>query len=470
MEPDTDSILLFFTLVVFPSIEVILAMVGIIILLMASALISGSEVAYFSLSPNDVEKLSQEASLSNKRILKLKEQPRSLLATILISNNFINIAIVIISDYVLNNILPSSQFTSWSQNIIPYLQKIPLFANATALQLADIISFIITVIGVTFILVLFGEVAPKVYAKLNNIQLARFMSLPLIVLGNVLSPFNNILVSWTKIIERRLVRSTQNGALASREDIDEAIELAVNTDADTEQEVDILKRIVKFGEVSAKQIMRSRVDVIAIDFRIDYKELIKIVKENGYSRLPVYDNDFDNVTGILYVKDLLGHLNAPSDFEWQQLIRTDVLYVPEAKKIDDLLREFQSQRKHMAIVVDEYGGSSGIVTLEDIMEEVIGDIKDEFDDHEEVEYKKIDDFNYLFEGKTLLNDVCRVMGLDTNTFDEVKGEADSLAGLVLEFLGHLPKQDKEITYNQFKFKIVSVSKRRIIQILITLPK
>jgi CBS domain containing-hemolysin-like protein len=216
--------------------------------------------------------------------------------------------------------------------------------------------------------------------------------------------------------------------------------------------------------------MRSRVDVVAFDFRMDYKELLEIIKEAGYSRIPVYENDFDNVTGILYVKDLLGHLDEPADFEWQELIRPDVYYVPEAKKINDLLKEFQVQRLHMAIVVDEYGGSSGIVTLEDIMEEVIGEIKDEFDDEIEVVYKKIDDFNYLFEGKTLLNDVCRIIGIDTNTFDEVKGEADSLAGLILEIKGFMPKTDAEITQGPYRFKVVTVSKRRIEQILLTLPK
>ena len=470
MEPDADSILVLYALLAIPPPEVILAFIGILLLLVGSALISGSEVAYFSLSPNDLEKLNQDNSLSSKRILVLKEKPRKLLGTILICNNFINIAIVIISDFLLKIILPNTQFEVWGKQMLPVLQSVPLLGDISASQIANLFSFIITVVGVTFALVLFGEVAPKVYAKLNNIQLARFMSLPLNILNNLLHPFTRILVNWTNVIERRLVRTTQNGAVARREDIDEAIELAVNTESDTDQEVDILKRIVKFGEVSAKQIMRSRVDVVAVDFRINYQELLKVVRENGYSRLPVYDTDFDNVTGILYVKDLLGYLNDPPSFEWQQLIRANVLYVPESKKIDDLLREFQSQRTHMAIVVDEYGGSSGIVTLEDIMEEVIGDIKDEFDDEVEVDYKKIDDFNYLFEGKTMLNDVCRVMGLDTNTFDEVKGQADSVAGLILELLGQLPKEDTELVYNQFRFKIVSVSRRRIIQILITLPK
>ena len=431
---------------------------------------SGSEVAFFSLSHNDFEKLENENKNSSKRILLLKDRPRSLLATILICNNFVNIAIVIISDFVIKNILPDTQFKIWATNAKSVLDFIPFFADTSIEGLAGNFRFLITVVGVTFLLVLFGEVAPKVYANLNNIRLARITSGPLLIFMRILSPITKILVAWTNIIEKRLAKTTQSGTIASRADIDEAIELTVNKDEDTEQEVDILKSIVKFGDVAVKQIMRSRVDVIAIDFRISYKELLKVVKESGYSRIPVYDNDFDNVTGILYVKDLLVHLDEPASFEWQEIIRTNIMYVPEAKKIDALLKDFQTQRMHMAIVVDEYGGSSGIVTLEDIMEEIIGDIKDEFDDDDEVDFKKIDAYNYVFEGKSLLNDVCRIIGWDTTTFDEVKGEADSLAGLILELIGQMPKKDMEITYNQFKFKIVSVSKRRIVQILITLPK
>ena len=467
MEPDAESFLLLILLIGIPSAKVLLGIFAIILLLFASGMISGSEVAYFSLSYNDIEVLEQENKASSKRIVLLKDRPRTLLATILICNNFINIAIVIVSDFVLKNILPETLFEAWAKNII---QSSNLFSNYAPEKLANNFSFLITVVGVTFLLVLFGEVAPKVYANLNNIRLARITSGPLLFLMRVLNPLSSILVSWTNIIEKRLAKATQSGAIASREEIDEAIELTVANDEDTEQEIDILKSIVKFGDVSVKQIMRSRVDVKAVDFRIDFTDLLKVVKESGYSRIPVYDNDFDNVTGILYAKDLLGYLHEAATFEWQELIRTNVMYVPEAKKIDALLKEFQTRRMHMAIVVDEYGGSSGIVTLEDIMEEIIGDIKDEFDDDDEVDYKKIDDFNYVFEGKSLLNDVCRIIGWDTTTFDEVKGESDSIAGLILELIGQMPQKDMEISYNQFRFKIVSVSKRRIVQILVTLPK
>lgn len=471
METEPDSQLYFLSIFLSSTStltpEVLLGGFLILFLLLCSALISGSEVAFFSLSPNDFEKLSQENSLASKRILTLKDHPRYLLATILISNNFINIAIVILSDFVLNKIFPQALFEGWASGMIPFLGLEELI---TAAQLGRAMSFLITVVGVTFLLVLFGEVTPKVYAKLNNIRLAKFMANPLRILMRIFNGPSKLLVQSSNFIEKRLEGTAQQVSRTSKEEIDEAIELTVNSEEDTEQEINLLKRIVKFSEVSVKQVMRSRVDVVAIDFRISYPELLVVIKESGFSRIPVYDNDFDNVTGILYVKDLLGHLNEDDNFEWQQLIRTNVLYVPEAKKIQDLLKEFQKKHLHLAVVVDEYGGSSGIVTLEDILEEVIGDIKDEFDDEIEVVYKKVDDFNFLFEGKTLLNDVCRILGIDTNTFDAVKGDADSLAGLVLELIGQIPKQDLEIIYNPFRFKIVSVNKRRIEQILVTLPK
>ena len=471
LEPEPDHPVYSFSpvilLLISPSLEIFLGISGIILLLIGSALISGSEVAFFSLSPNDMDQLRQENRPNNRRIITLKDQPRRLLATILICNNFINIAIVILSEFVLMKTIPDETFRQWAV-FVTGLWGAPEPEQVT--YWSWLISFLITVVGVTFLLVLFGEVAPKVYAKINNLRLARFMASPLSFLQRLLTPFSMALVNTTHIIERKLAHSAPGSSTTSREDIDEAIELTVSQEKDAAQDVDILKSIVKFGEVTVKQIMSSRVDVVAVDFRIDYQELLQVVRTSGYSRIPVYDNDFDHVTGILYVKDLLGHLNESKNFEWQQLIRTEVYYVPEAKKINDLLKEFQQEHLHLAVVVDEYGGSSGIVTLEDIMEEVIGEIKDEFDDEVEVIFKKIDDFNYLFEGKTLLNDVCRIVGIDTNSFDEAKGEADSLAGLILELSGLIPKADAVILYNQFRFKIVSVSRRRIEQILFTLPK
>ena len=472
MESEPDPLLgifFFFSLLAFPSTGVILASILVIVLLFCSALISSSEVAFFSLTPNDLKHLEQENSPRSNKIVLLKEKPRKLLATILICNNFINIAIVIISDFVIKKLLPEELCLGWAKQLIDTFGLNNYFSNES---LASSINFTIAVIGVTFLLVLFGEVAPKVYAKINNIQLATFMSPILETLIRIFSPMSNILVNGTNWIEKKLAKYSQQGSLTSLEEIGEAIELTVGNEDNNEadQETDILKSIVKFGDVSVKQIMRSRVDVISIDFRINYVELLKLVRVSGFSRLPVFDEDFDNVMGILYVKDLLEHLEMGEDFEWQELIRTDVLYVPEAKKINDLLKEFQSARLHMAIVVDEYGGSSGIVTLEDILEEVIGEIRDEFDEEAEVEFEKLDDFNFIFEGKTLLNDVCRVIGIETGSFDEVKGDSDSLAGLILEMVGEIPAKGTELEYNQYLFKIVSVNKRRIEEIKIRLPQ
>ena len=453
-----------FLLADFPFWEVSGASLLVVILLLCSALISGSEVAFFSLSPNDIEDLKQDSSKSSARILKLKEMPRTLLATILISNNFINIGIVILSTYALNKVIPPELLTAWAKPI-----DLWGWVSFSAEQIAWGINGAITVVGVTFLLVLFGEVAPKVYANLNNVKLAKRMAGTLNFLNGMFSPISKVLVNWTRLIETRLESKAQQANLTSKEDIDEAIELTVSNDANAKEEVDILKSILKFGDVTVTQVMRSRVDVMALDFRTGFKEIIKVARRSGFSRIPIFDDDFDSVTGILYTKDLIGHLEEDDNYEWQALIRTNVLYVPEAKKISDLLKEFQQEKLHMAIVVDEYGGSSGIITLEDILEEVIGEIKDEFDDLVELDFKKIDDYNYIFEGKTLLYDMCRVMDLETTTFDEVKGDADSIAGLMLELHGQIPKTNVEISYNPYRFKIVSVSKRRIKEVQVTLP-
>ncbi len=471
METEPDSLFLFLDaqptlLLSFPSLEVTIGLLLIFLLLVCSALISGSEVAFFSLSANDLEDLRQKNTRNTQRILKLKETPRKLLATILISNNFINIAIVVISEFVIKKIFDGGGvFEKWAEAV-----NHSVALGVEAASLANFFQFLVTIIGVTFLLVLFGEVAPKIYAKLNNIRLATFMSRPLAFLTVLFRGPSNILVTWTSFIERKLEKTSVSSGITSREEIDEAIDLAVRNEKNTEREVDILKRIVKFGDVSVKQIMRSRVDVVAIDFRIGFKELLKIVRDSGYSRIPVYENDFDNVTGILYAKDLLGHLDEDGiSFEWQELIRTDVLYVPEAKKIDDLLREFQRKHLHMAIVVDEYGGSAGIITLEDILEEIIGEIKDEFDDDRDLSIREVGENTFMIEGKTLLNDIYRVLQISDDTFDAVRGDSDSLAGLVLELLGEMPKRNAIVEYNQIQFKIVSVDKRRIKEIQMTMP-
>ncbi|MEM1325301.1 MAG: gliding motility-associated protein GldE [Bacteroidota bacterium] len=412
----------------------------IFLLLIGSALISGSEIAFFSLKEKELQELEEENSVISHLILKLLERPRRLLATILISNNFINVAIIIISAIIL----------------------------PTDLTDKDWLNFLIEVVCITFLLVLFGEISPKVYANLYNVKLARFMARPLYVLNFLFTIPALLLVSSGRFLERRFAGRINESH--SKEEIDEAIDLTVTQEEGSSQDADILKSIVKFGEVPVKQIMCPRVDVVALDIETTYSEVLSIIKESGYSRLPVYENDFDTVRGILYVKDLIGDRKAGDDFRWQQLVREDLLFVPEAKKIDDLLRQFQSDHKHFAIVVDEYGGSSGIVTLEDILEEIIGDIRDEFDEEPDVEYRKIDDYTYEFEGKTSINDFSRVIGIDQAEFDEARGDSDSIAGMILQITGRFPSANSVIPYKDYKFKVNAMTKRRIEKIVVTLPR
>ena len=438
-----------------------------LLLILSSALISGSEVAYFSLTPSQMIDLQDEGSASSNRIIKLKEKPRTLLATILIANNFVNIAIVVLSDYLITEFMGEEKLLligSWF-----YEHGFAWMGDANSL--ASIFMFLLTVIGVTFILVLFGEIAPKLYANLNNLKFSRIMAGPLTFLNTIFGPLSRILVNWSNKLEGRITGSESYQSNTSKEDLDAAIDLTVSSDDDSsEEEADMLKGIVKFGDVSTKQIMKSRVDVTAIDIKTPFNEVMDVIKETGYSRIPVYNEDFDSIEGILYVKDLIGSYGETKDFNWVELIRKSVLYVPESKKIDELLREFQSKRTHIAIVVDEYGGSGGIVTLEDVMEEVIGDIKDEFDEQEEVEFVKLSEGNYIFEGKSLLNDVCRIIGVDSYYFDNEKGESDSLAGLIIEMTGAIPKRETEVEYRDIVFKIVSVSKKRIEKINLRLKE
>ena len=429
-----------------------------ILLIISSALISGSEIAFFSLSPNDLAELEDEDSRSSKRILALKEKPRTLLATILIANNFVNIAIVVVSDFLIKRMIGPER----EKEIGEWLYNSALGFLGSKESLANGFNLFITVVLVTFILVLFGEIAPKLYANLNNRKFAKVMASPLSILNTIFGPLSRILVSWSNKLENKITNTNNYQSNTSREDIDAAIDLTVNSDDESsEEEADILKGIVKFGDVSAKQIMKSRVDVTAIDINTSFGEVMDVIKESGFSRIPVYDEDFDSIVGVLYVKDLIGVYGEDENFDWTKKVRTTVLYVPESKKIDDLLKEFQGKRTHIAIVVDEYGGSAGIVTLEDVMEEVIGDIKDEFDEEEEVDYVKLGDGTYIFEGKSLLNDVCRIIGVDTEYFDKVKGESDSLAGLVIEMVGAIPKMETEVEYEGVSFKVVAVSRRRI---------
>ncbi len=440
-----------------PDSFLILSSILFVVLLMCSGLISASEVAYFSLGIRDIKDLEDSSTASAKRVLTLKEKPRRLLATILISNNFVNIAIVIVAEGLLRVILGDSTLLLIGQ----WLHDHVFFNLASPEAIATTFNFLITVVGVTFVLVLFGEAMPKIYATINKMRMVHLMSGPLTFLAYIFSPFSKILVAWSSSLEKSL-GVTNNVSQTSKEDIDAAIDLTVTNNSESSaQEADILKGIVNFGDTSAKQIMRPRLDIVGLEDDFNFKEVMKVVKESGYSRLPVFHEDFDNIIGILYVKDLLAFTEAPENFEWQKLIRNAVLFVPESKKIDELLREFQSKRMHMAVIVDEYGGTAGIATLEDIMEEVVGDIKDEFDQEEEVDYIQLAPNHYIFEAKTLLNDVRRIIGQSISIFDDLRGEADSLGGLLLEVIGHIPTTDEEITIENMVLKVVSANKRRI---------
>lgn len=437
-EDDYFSWLFLINLVAEPStFNIVLGFVAVALLLLASALVSGAEVAFFSLSPKDIKEIGNDTRKSSKTILDLLDTPRYLLATIIITNNFVNVSIIVISYYIVRFFI---DFTIY-----------------------PILGFIGQVVVVTFVILLFGEVVPKIFAAYNNIRLAHMTAYPLLILKKILKPISKVLVSSTGVIERKLSRKNKNVDL---KEIDHAIDLAVGGKASS-QEVSILKGIVKFGNITVTQIMRARVDVVAIDYNTDFKGTIKIVKESGFSRIPVYKENDDNVVGILYVKDLLKHIDKKRGFSWQKLIRSP-LFIPETKKIDDLLKEFQSKRIHIAIVVDEYGGTSGIITLEDVIEEIIGEIKDEFDQVEDINYTKIDDRNFIFEGKTLLNDVFKILNIDIDTFDDVEGDFDSLAGLVLELAGRIPGKDEQLSHKNFLFTVLSVTKKRITSVKMTI--
>jgi gliding motility-associated protein GldE len=420
-------------------------------------MVSGSEVAFFSLSSSNDRLLDEEESVAASRIQNLIAKPKRLLATILIANNFVNIAIVIVTQLLINTLLPPESLENFGALVSENLLGGMISAGSLALAT----SFFLTVVVVTFILVLFGEVAPKIYANIDNLRFAKIMAGPLTLLNFLFTPLSSILVGWGNSIENRISSNRNYQTGSSKEDLDAAIELTVMNEEDSQQDLDILKGIINFGDLSAKQIMRPRVDVVAIEEETEYHEVLTILKDSGYSRIPVYDEELDNVKGILYVKDLLEFIGETKTFNWQKLVRTNTLFVPETKKIDDLLREFQSKRLHMAIVVDEYGGTQGIITLEDIMEEVIGDIKDEFDEEESINYIEIGKGNYIFEGKSLLHDVSKIIGEAPSYFDDIKGNSDSLGGIIIEHLGILPKEEQELKIKNIQLKIISVTNRRI---------
>lgn len=414
------------------SAGVTIGLLSIIILLFLSAMISGSEVALFSLSPSQMHEMRTGQTRSDQTVIHLLEKPKRLLATILISNNFINVAIVVISTYITNQFFAVTSLPVWAV-------------------------FLIQVVVVTALILFFGEVLPKVYASQRNVQFARIMARPILFLTRVFYPLSSMLVRSTRVIDKKMVKKGYN---ISMSELSDAIELT-SDETTPRDEKKILQGIVKFGDIEVKEIMKSRMDVTAVDVETSFPELLNVIIDAGYSRIPVYEGSFDTVKGILYIKDLLSHLDRKDNFSWQGLLR-DAFFVPENKKISDLLEEFQQKKIHMAIVVDEYGGTSGIVTLEDIIEEIVGDISDEHDvPLEESKYVKLDERTYIFEGKTTLNDVCKILEIDNDIFDSVKGDSDTIAGLILELMEKMPEKDERINYRNFLFTVKSVDKRRI---------
>lgn len=412
-----------------------LGWITIFLLLFLSALISAAEVALFSLSPNDVAKLSNENPKKGKLLDKILQKPKKLLATLLLANNFLNIGVVIIFSIVGSSLFENIQ--------------------------SPVIKFVFEVVLVTFLILLFGEVLPKIYASRNSLKFSAFIIVPLSFLDKLLSPVSIPMRNISNILHNKLGNQKSN---ISVNQLSQALELTSPEDTTTDEHK-ILEGIVSFGNTDTKQVMSPRIDVFALDIDETFSEIYPKIVDKGYSRIPVFKDNIDHIVGVLFVKDLIPHIHK-KEFEWDKLIRTP-FFVPENKKLDDLLKDFQTMKSHIAVVVDEYGGTSGIVTLEDIIEEIVGDISDEFDD-ENINFSQIDEKNFIFEGKINLKDFYKITGLDEEPFEAKKGEAETLAGFILENLGHFPKKGQKIHFSSIFFVIEVVDKRRIKQIKVTL--
>lgn len=411
-----------------PDTGSVIALVLAALLLVCSAFASGSEIAVFGLSPSDISELDPDHSDVDRKIVKLREDSERTLATILITNNLVNVSIIMLCNYSLGHIIH--------------------FGNARWLE------FLCITVILTFLLLLFGEIMPKVYSRQNPLRFCRKVAGGLTRLNKLLRPFSAVLMSSGVLAEK--VPLKDNHKLSVGE-LEHALEL---TDKDEiKDEKSMLQGIIRFGDETAKEVMTSRQDVVDLDIRSTYDEVLRSIIDNNYSRIPVYQDNTDNIRGVLYIKDLLPHLSKPANFRWQSLIRPPY-FVPETKKIDDLLREFQENKVHMAIVVDEFGGTSGIVTLEDILEEIVGEINDEYDDEEKF-YTKLSYNTYVFEGKTLLPDFRKALGTSDDEFAEVAGDADTLAGLLLEIKGDFPSVHEKIDYKHYTFEILRIEERRI---------
>lgn len=420
------------------SADVWLAIAVTLVLILCSALISGSEVAFFSLGPNEKSLLESDKHRTAARVMDLLGHPQRLLATILISNNFVNVGIVIVSTFIVAESFNFADYPAWV---------------AIAIQVG----------GITFLLLLFGEVIPKVYATSRSLALCRFMALPLEILMKIFRPLSTILITSTNVINKRVKKRSADYTM---DELEHALELTKDEET-TPDEEKILKGIVRFGGTDVKQIMTPRTEVIAFEQETLFRELLEELLEHGFSRVPVYEESLDQVKGILYLKDLLPHAEEDS-LQWLTLVRPPY-FVPENKKLDDLLKEFQEKKVHMAIVVDEYGGTSGIVTLEDILEEIVGDITDEFDD-EDIFYSKLDENNYVFEGKTPLVDLYKILDIGGENWEEAKGESDTLAGFVLEHAGKIPLKNEKIKFEDYVLTVEAADKRKIKRVKLTLTE
>ena len=419
-----------------PDVKIIIGLVVLVGLLLVSALVSASEVAYFSFLPEDIERFKTDKSKKSKTVLMLYNNPEKLLSTILVANNTVNITIVLLSAFL------SAKMFDFSGD--------PVFG------------FIVEAVVITFLLLFFGEIMPKVYASRNNVTTAMFMAVPLAFMQKLFSPITSLLILSSSFVKKRTGTRRTN---ISMDDLSDALEL---TSDELDEDEKILKGIVNFGNTNVSAIMCPRMDVTAVDISSGFSQIIPVIISSGFSRIPVHSESFDNVKGILYAKDVLPYMNNPDSFKWQSLLRVPY-FVPETKKINDLLKEFQLKKIHMAIVIDEYGGTSGLVTLEDILEEIVGEITDE-SDNEEVLYRKIDEKTYVFEGKVLLNDFYKILGFEGDPFEDIRGESETLAGLILELTGEIPEKDQTLKYRNFSFIIESVDRRRIREIRVEINK
>ena len=429
MDPEPSSILMAIEL----GWQTIVGIVSLVVLLCISGLISGTEVAFFSLTKADLE---DESNLNIKQVNHLLEGPKKLLATILIANNFVNILFILLFTYVGDY----------------------LFRNLSS----TLLKFLIEIVLVTFLILLFGEVLPKIYASRNAYGFASFMAKPMIFLNSMLSFLSKPLLSLTKIVERKLSKKQTDFSV---EVLSQALELT-SKGATTKEEKKILQGIVNFGNTDTSQIMCPRMDIFALASDEEFIEVTEKIIRKGHSRIPIYNENIDNIIGILYTKDLIPHINKKA-FQWKKIIR-EAFFVPENKKLDDLLKEFQDMKNHMAIVVDEYGGTSGLITLEDIIEEIVGDISDEFDQND-LSYSKLDDLNYVFEGKITLKDFYKVIQIEESIFEEHKFEAETLAGFILEITGKFPKKNDKVSFKNYNFIIEAIDKKRIKQVKVSLP-